>query len=201
MRNAALGCAAFLLSCAAGAAPVTVSSVTGTGSFTNAASIAADGLVPPETTWWTDPTAVWWNGQEGESGVVLTLAFDQIYTLEALTLSVDNNDSYRIDVSLDGSAWSLLGSVAPADGNVSEGVGGLDTFSSAAASADFAASLAFSPTAARYARIYVTGGDAQYAVGELAFTAAVPEPQTWALMLAGGLALARFGRRSAARRS
>ena len=72
---------------AANAAPVTVTSVTGDGTFNNSPDLLTDGDFGIGT-WWTDPNNVWWINQEGSHGVVLTLAFDQLYHLTDANIGV-----------------------------------------------------------------------------------------------------------------
>lgn len=85
-------------------ATVTVTGVSGTGSYNNSVSLIVDGVIPGESSGWTGVSNVWWYG----TTPVFTLTFDQIYTLQDVTVSVDNNDNYRVRTSLDNTNWSNL---------------------------------------------------------------------------------------------
>jgi hypothetical protein len=172
-----------MVSCSALAVEPTVvtpgySAITCSAGVTGCA-FAGDGSFPPEGQWWQNQTA-WWNGTE----LSVVYMLDASYLLTGLRVSLDNNDSYRIDTSLDGSDWESLTSVAANAGEIGFG---MDTFTTDPADSEYLAALAFAPTSAWYVRILATGGDNQYAVGELQLVAAVPEPGTAALWL-GGLA-------------
>ena len=163
------------------AATVAYSAVTASSGI-NAPEYAHDGVFPVEWTGWTNTTAYWSGTAE-----YLIYEFDQLYSLTHYDVSLDNNDSYQIQFSLDGVNWGLTGNssdvnIGSNDGNVGWG---MDTFS-----ADMG------PLFARYARVMAVGGDNMYSVGELQFSgvAAVPEPETYALMLAG-LGLVGFAAR------
>ncbi len=94
-----------------------------------------------------------------------------MYSVKSIDVSLDNNDSYAVQFSLDGNLWSSTVNIAASEGSVGWG---MDRFQRNVA-----------PTMAQYARVFATGGDGMYSVGELAITAAVPEPETYAMMLAG----------------
>ncbi len=82
----------------------------------------------------------------------LTVDLGQVYTtIAAIKVQCDNNDTYQVDVSADGSTWTPAYSVALASG------GGLRTRTSPA----------FGPLAGRYLRVYATGGDGLYSCSEI----------------------------------
>lgn len=153
------------------AAPVSYASVTASGGV-NTPEYASDGVFPAEGTTWTTTTA-WWSGFDE----AIIFEFDQDYVLTHYEVSLDNNDSYAIQFSLDGVNWGLTGNpydlfIGASEGNVGWG---MDTFSG-----DMGA------LRARFAKVVALDGDALNSVGELQFNAApVPEPETYALMLAG----------------
>ncbi len=176
-------------------------SVTGTGTFTNSPSLISDGVIPPEETWWTSDTNVYWNGTEP----TFTLDYGAPQWITKIVLSVDNNDQYTVSTSLNGVDFTNLFVIQIDDGNVPVSPGGMDTFSTDPADGpdEFSPDIAISPTLAQYIRIQATDGDNDYAVGELdaygtPATSAVPEPSTYGLIGAGLLgAVAMLRRRKA----
>ena len=167
-------------SVAAQAVNVVYSAVTGSSGI-NTVTYAHDGAFSPAGQFWQTDTAWWEDFAES-----IVFEFDQKYTVTGYNVSLDNNDSYEIYLSLDGIAWGLS-TVTASDIFVgaSEGSvgGGMDNFSGS-----------LTPTLARYAKVIAVDGDGLNSVGELQFTAAVPEPETYALMLAG-LGLVGFAAR------
>jgi hypothetical protein len=121
----------------------------------------------------------------------VTYTLSSATVISGLTVSLDNNDSYVIEGSLDGRNWHKMLFVGSTMGSVSFG---MDTFSTLAGHPQYDAGLAsaFAPMAASMLRITAVDGDTQHSVGELQVTA-VPEPGAWAMMATGlvGLALAR----------
>ncbi|MEY4764220.1 MAG: hypothetical protein RI907_893 [Pseudomonadota bacterium] len=190
--------AACLASGWAQAAVVKVASVKAVGSYTNAPALVTDGVFPTPASSVNSGTNVYWTGQEGSSGVVITMKFDQAYLLTGASYSLDNNDAYRIQVSKNGTIWYNLIRVESYDGEVS---GGMDTFSTLPSSPYYVEDHSFAPLVASYARVFARGGDGTYAVGELQFygTATVPEPEALALLLAGVGVAGTVARRRAAK--
>ena len=181
----------LLVTSHAQAAAITPASVSATGSFDGALSALTDGVVPADYSLWNDPANVSWTG----TGTALTFDLGQPFLLTDITLSVDNNDYYFLQVSNDGAQWSALTTVLAFDGPVTSG---MDTFSSLTGSPDYSAFIDFQPQSARYVRLQAVGGDGFYSVGEVSFqgTPAVPEPTSVALTLAGaGVAVAATRRR------
>jgi hypothetical protein len=167
-------------SMAAQAGNVVYSAVTGSSDINNVA-FAHDGAFSPAGQEWKTNTA-WWEGFEQS----IVFEFDQYYSVTGYNVSLDNNDSYEIYLSLDGVTWGLSNVnfsdifVGASEGSVGWG---MDNFSGS-----------ITPTLARYAKVIAVDGDNLNSVGELQFTAAVPEPETYALMLAG-LGLVGFAAR------
>jgi hypothetical protein len=163
------------------AALIPVTSVTGSGVYSNSLPLLTDGYIPPEGTIWTNDTNVWWYG----TAPTFTLQFNSVYTLDGIRIQVDNNDDYLIQYSLNGSAWSDLYTIPSGNGNIGNG---MDTFNQA--------EINFAPVDARYIRVQATGGDGMYAISEVqAFGTPVPEPATITLLGSGLLIGTVFGKR------
>lgn len=180
--------AAAILIAAAGSASavslVPVASSSGTGTFMGATGIIHDGVIPAESSVYNGANTVSWLG----TSVILTVDFGQLYTLSDVTLSVDNNDFYRVQISEDGTNWNTLFTVLSFDGEIGSG---MDTMSSVLGDPEYIESIDFPTVSARYARIYAIAGDSAYSVGEMQFNGipAVPEPSEYALMGLGLLGL------------
>jgi hypothetical protein len=179
--------AAVLIVAAGSASAISVVPVvgsSGTGTFTGATGIIHDGLIPAENSVYNGANTVSWSAMS----VILTVDFGQIYTLSDVTLSVDNNDFYRVQISEDGTNWNTLFTVLSFDGEIGFG---MDTMSSVLGDPEYVESIDFPTVSARYARIYAISGDGAYGVGEMQFNGipAVPEPSEYALMGLGLLGL------------
>jgi hypothetical protein len=139
---------------------------------------ASDGAFPSQGQAWQTETA-WWEGLAG------TVTFDLGGTvlLKGLEVSLDNNDSYQVQISLDGTSWTNLVAVAINQGSVGWG---MDRFSTDLGSPFFLSSLAFAPTEAAYLRLQAIDGDNLYSVGEVSLNvSAVPEASAVGLLAAG----------------
>jgi hypothetical protein len=164
-----------------------------------------DGVTPGEGTYWqgtAEVPTVWWR-MEADSvnkiygGAYISLAYDQLYNIQDITLSVDNNDVYKVTYSTDKSAWTELFTIATTDGDIGYG---MDTMSTVFGDDEYVSGIDFAPVAARYLRITAIGGDDMYSIGEFTafgspITAAVPEPATMLLFGLGLLGVAGFKRR------
>ena len=167
------------------AATVGYISVTGSAGVTNA-ELAGNGVFSPDGIYWQTGTA-WWEGPWESPTDYVQFEFDKPYQITGIKLSVDNNDFYRVELSKNGSDWVDYHTVLAFEGAVN---GGMDTFTPSKPST----SEAFS-----FARVTALYGDRFYSVGEVQFNgvAAVPEPETLALMLGGIAALGLKLRRRA----
>ena len=158
---------------------------------------------------WNSGATVYWNG----IGKVFKFAFNDIYRIDGVSLSIDNNDTYALEYSTDDRIWSALFSVGA---NLGEIGWGMDTMSTVATDPEYIPLIAFSPVQARYVRIAAVQGDNSYAIGEVAFLgtrveqqppfppASVPEPGMLALLaaaIASAKALRKLRLRALASRS
>jgi len=162
----------ILFTSSASAATLLAPSLIGSTGAINYTEKAADSVFPSEGGFWKTNTAYW-------SGTTpsLTISFSEIFEIEDILVSVDNNDSYQIDYSTDGSSWASLLNIRS---NYGEVWSGMDTMSSLSGHSEYISGIDFSPVLAQYLRISATGGDNSYSVGELqAFgsnVSAVPVP-------------------------
>lgn len=189
LRNALAAAGLATLSYAAGAATnvlpsgwsgISTDGVAGTlraGSGWEAgASLASqksviDGTFRPEFTQWN--AGSWWWDQDASVNpiaLVITITLNQSYTIDSFVVQADDNDTYRLEY-WNGAAWQLAWDIPtqPSFGLVQRSSGLL------------------APITTNQLRFTATGGDNYYAVSEIqAFgVAAIPEPETYALMLAG----------------
>ncbi len=149
------------------------------------AALIIDGSVPPEGQYWQTDTA-YWSG----TSVILQVDLGARYKLEDVLVSVDNNDAYLVQYSIDGLSFSNLFSIAVSDGEIPVSPGGMDTMSSDSANPEYVPSIDFSAVDTRYLRISATGGDNYYSVGEIqAFGAPSSIPEPTALLLFGSALL------------
>jgi len=171
---------------------ITSSIVSSTGSFNNNAALLNDGIIPVESTLWQAGTNVWW---EDSFAPTFTLDFGDLYNLNDVLVSVDNNDSYEITWSDDLASWSNLFTINSSYGEVTWG---MDTFSTDILHSEYIADIDFTTVQARYLRIKAINGDFGISIGEFqAFgnkVSEVPEPSTLAIFALGmiGLASRRF---------
>jgi hypothetical protein len=176
---------------------ITPAGASGTGTFNNSPSLIINNVIPAEGSTWTDPTNVWWTGNVPQ----FTIDFGQVYTLQDLVLSLDNNDTYAIEYSTDNATFTPLITVSAAVGEIGNG---MDTFSTVLGNPEFVVGIDFAPVQARYLRAFATGGDGSNSIGEiqsfgvLPSASAAPEPSAVALLSAGFLGL--MGRRAFRRR-
>ena len=147
-----------------------------------------DGFIPQEYTFWQTNTAYWW-GTGGE----FTIDYGKQYIIKDILVSVDNNDDYKVDYSVDKSNWSNLFTI---DKNYGEVWNGMDTMSTDSGHAEYITQIDFTPVTAQYLKIYATGGDNKYAVGEFqAYGSPVPVPGAVWLLCSGILGLIGVKRR------
>ena len=150
------------------------------GSTPSDQNAPVSGTSQPEGTQW-NKNSFWWDANDyGPS--TWTVSLDGNYKLDHFIVQADNNDTYQLQY-WNGSSWADAWDIpgVPGWGLTSRDSGILPSITTDAF------------------RFVATGGDGYYAVSQIeAFGAAVPEPSTWALMLAGfvGLGYAAFRRNS-----
>lgn len=188
MKNFVL---ASLLFCsfAAQSALITADNVTATGTVNNAPSLIIDQNWPAEASVWNANSNVWWRGTTPK----LTIDLGGLYRIDDVVLSIDNNDDYLVEWSLDGSSWQRLFSIARTDGEI---WWGMDTLSSESGNAEYVANIDFTSVNASYLRISAVGGDNMYSVGEVLTKGIavgpvnqVPNPSALLLITLGLMAL------------
>jgi len=151
-------------------------------SLASQASIV-DGAFLPESTQWNSGSW-WWDADASVNSapVVTVIALNDSYALNSFSVQADDNDTYRIEY-WDGAAWQLAWDVPvqPSWGLTTRTSGLLPSITT------------------NQLRFTATGGDNFYAVAEIqafgSITRAVPEPETYALMLAGLAAVGFVARR------
>lgn len=187
MKKLALAAALALSATLANAAPIsTVVSTAGNG-YSGSLTHLNDGTFPGEGTAWNGGATVYWKGL----GKVFKFAFNDLYRIDGVSLSIDNNDTYALEYSTDNRSWSPWFTVGADLGEIGWG---MDTMSTVAGDPEYIPLIAFSPVQARYVRIAAVQGDNSYAIGEVAFfgtrveqqlpSASVPEPGMLALLAA-----------------
>lgn len=147
------------------------SSLWGSGSYAGPASVT-DGVFVTQWQQWNIGT-VFWNGSGGgDSNNYIDIALNHQAVINSITLQADNNDDYLIQYRNGAGPWANLLTISPPRN------WGMST-----ASATLGA-----PVTADAFRILSVGGDGYYSVSEFqAFgtVVAVPEPETYAMLLAG----------------
>ena len=183
------------------AAQITPTGASGTGTFTNSPGLLIDNVIVAEFTDWQDSPnlnnansrTVWW--ETTPPNFVIDLG--AVYTVQDALISIDNNDRYLVEYSLNNSSYNTLFTVLEAygfDGNV---FGGMDTMSTVLGNPQYVVGIDFAPVQARYIRLSATAGDNKYSSSELQLfgVSGVPEPSSVALVGLGVAALALRSRR------
>lgn len=139
------------------------------GSVNGAASTITDGIFLPNLQQWNVGT-VWWNSAYTNNYIQIDLG--DLYSINKLTLQADNNDLYRVQYLNQSNTWINLFDMNTPD------AWGMTTITTVLGSSILASSFRISDG---------PGGDCCDSVSEFqAFgVAAVPEPESYAMMLAG----------------
>ena len=144
----------------------------GSGSLAPASSLT-DGVFLPEQTQWNLGSVFWDASVAGAANNTIDINLGGTYAVSGLTVQADDNDSYQVQY-WSGSSWQDLWNV-PAVSSW-----GLVTRTSGS----------FAPVTTDALRVYASSGDGYYAISEVqAFGSAVPEPETYALLALGAVAV------------
>ncbi|MBQ0929454.1 discoidin domain-containing protein [Ideonella sp. 4Y16] len=122
-------------------------------------SFAYDGDWPAQGQDWTTNTA-WWR----DAAAKVKIDLGEVVDMTGLTISVDNNDDYKVMASVDGQTWTRVLNIRAADSEINFG---MDTISTVKGDPDRVKGLGFQPGPVRYFRISASNGDGLYSVGEL----------------------------------
>lgn len=165
---------------AASATLINPATTTGYGTYYGSLSLLSDGDIPAEGAPYHSIKNVHWNA----NATYFIFDFNGIYNFEDILVSVDNNDWYNIDYSLNGIQWINALKIGKFDGEITSG---MDTMTTVYGDIEYLSTIDFlTPFQAQYLKVYAAGGDYAYAVGELqaygTSAALVPEPST-ALLL------------------
>lgn len=155
---------------------VTLSGTFGTdpGTWTSLSPTPAltltDGVFLPEQHQW-DLDSVWWNGYSHPENYA-DINLGGLYTINSFIVQADDNDTYQIEYRVGSGSWINAWDVpkVPSWGLVTR------------------TATLFTPILADSLRFRATGGDGYYSVSEIqayGVAAAVPEPETYAMLLAG----------------
>lgn len=144
----------------------TVSALPGSGIMNHDLSLITDGVMPAEHTNWQEANTVYWNGFAG-----FEIDLGGSFNVSEITVSHDNNDSYMLTYAQAGSV------IYKPFGNTDNG-GGMSSSVLSFASPITVSKLSF----------FAFGGDNMYSMGEvqvMGVAASVPEPESYAMLLAG----------------
>ncbi|MBN2372296.1 DUF4412 domain-containing protein [bacterium] len=130
------------------------------GSFQNDAALATDGKIPEEGGPWNGDDCVYWESED----VSIVIDLGQVKTIQSITIQVDNNDDYVVEVSRKGRKYETLFTITSDMGDIEPG---MDTFSSNPGDPQYDSAIAFDPVKARYVRLRALSGDGAYAVSEI----------------------------------
>jgi len=188
--------AALLLAGSALASPLTYNATITNGYFGNPLSLLSDGVIPPDYTPWDSTFDIW----TYDAGSTVRFDFAGPVRISSLLGTFDNNDDY-VFTFYNGTTQTGQVMAAAADGFVSVGAGGVETFEGSDSSDGHYYSpfdLSGSPILATSVVMSIgPSNDSALGIGEVQFNgSAAPEPASWAMMIGGfGLVGATMRRR------
>jgi hypothetical protein len=141
----------------------------GPGSSPSSLLAPVDGTPPAEGTQWNNGS-YWWDAdlRVNQGPVTWTLALNKQYAINQLLVQADHNDTYLVEY-WNGSAWVPIFNVGLVDDP------GLRTRDSGV----------FGTILTQQFRFSATGGDNYYSLGQFQAFGVVPEPASWAMLIAG----------------
>ena len=147
------------------------SNLWGTGSLASLATVT-DGLFLPVQQKWNVGTVFWKGTLQGDADNFVTISLPKTATVSSLILQVDNNDDYLVQYRNAANSWQDLLTIVPYRSyGMEKGSATLST-----------------PVTTSAFRIRSNAGDGYYSISEfqaVGTIAAVPEPETYAMLLAG----------------
>ncbi|MCG7853628.1 MAG: hypothetical protein MIO92_14000 [Methanosarcinaceae archaeon] len=140
--------------------PIKALSVKGFGEYGNNAGVLIDRAIPPEETEYTDPACVYWH----TAGTYFIIDLGSVVQIEGITIQVDNNDDYSLEVSEDGKKYSPLLFISSDWGEMGFG---METISTVKGNPEYIPEAALVPSRGRYLKLSAGGGDDAYAASEV----------------------------------
>jgi hypothetical protein len=141
-------------------APLKARIASGYGEFFNAAALMIDQRMLPQGTDYNNRSCVHW----GNAETYFVIDLGEVCSITGLTVQVDNNDDYLIQVSLDGRRFNPLLTVR---GDWGKADMGMDTFSTLPDDPHHVPEMAIRPTRGRFIKISAVEGDGAYSVSEV----------------------------------
>ncbi len=140
--------------------PIKAVSVKGFGEYGNNVRVLIDRVMPPEETEYMDLACVYWHTAE----TYFIIDMGEVIRIEGITLQVDNNDDYSLDVSIDGKNYTPLLFISSDWGEMGFG---METISTVKGDPEYVPEAMMAPTRGRYLKLSAGGGDVAYAASEV----------------------------------
>ena len=134
--------------------------VKGSGEFQGAVSLMIDGAFVEQGSVWDGEGCVSWTERE----VFFVMNLGDVVRLQDFVIQIDNNDTYRIDISTDGRTFAKLLQI---DAEIGEIMSGMETLSSAQGHEEYAAEIDFEPVVCQFIKIYAVDGDDAFSISEI----------------------------------
>lgn len=142
--------------------------IRGEGRYNNSPMLLMDRKTPAQGTAWNSDQCVWWNTKE--TNFVINIGAGR--TLNDVRIQVDADDTYKVEISLDGQTWTLLFTILPEYGEIAAG---MDTFCTTEGDPDYVKEIDFTPIRCMMIRISAEGGDGNYAAAEIRPSSSIEE--------------------------